>query len=200
MKAEKNNRGRISHEAGFSLLELLITMTVIVIVTAIAVPSFTRMYRAYQLDDVASQVAGVIKITRFEAVRRNMQVNCKITQSGSNPATTTIWTDSNGNGTVDSTEKQILLSSVANMVSASTPPGTTALATAIGTSTLTAVSLSSGSITFDARGAVTPAAVYVLYVGNAAIPDYGYRAVILLPSGSVQVWTASAAGDWHLLG
>ena len=200
MTARKNNRGRISREAGFSLVELLITMIIIVIVTAIAIPNFMRMYRAYQLDDVASQVAGVIKVTRFEAVRRNMQVNCKIVTSGASPATTQIWTDSNGNGAVDSTEKQIVLNGIANLVPSSTPPGTTALATAIGASTLTAVSLSAGTITFDPRGAVSPAAVYVLYVGNLSIPDAGYRAVILLPSGSVQVWTASAAGDWHLLG
>jgi hypothetical protein len=34
----------------------------------------------------------------------------------------------------------------------------------------------------------SPPAVYVFYVGNTS-PDGGYRAVIVLPSGSVQVWT-----------
>ena len=55
---------------------------------------------------------------------------------------------------------------------------------------LTAISPGSGAVRFDQRGAVvaSPPAVYVFYVGNTS-PDGGYRAVIVLPSGSVQVWT-----------
>jgi hypothetical protein len=44
--------------------------------------------------------------------------------------------------------------------------------------------------------------VYVFYVGGeGANPgDFGYRAVILLPSGATQIWTAPAGGPWQRVG
>jgi hypothetical protein len=69
----------------------------------------------------------------------------------------------------------------------------------VGVSALTSVSLTSGFIAFDRRGAVTPAAVNVLYIGNLALPNLGNRAVILLPSGSIQIWTTDASGNWQQL-
>jgi len=66
----------------------------------------------------------------------------------------------------------------------------------VGVATLTSVPLPTGAVAFDHRGALTPAAVNVLYIGNVAFPDLGYRAVVLLPSGSVQIWT-SASGNWQ---
>ena len=69
---------------------------------------------------------------------------------------------------------------------------------------LAAMSGANGSITFDARGAIRqgiggPVAnsVYVFYVGNANGPEAGYRAVVLLPSGSTQIWSAPSGGPWR---
>jgi hypothetical protein len=42
----------------------------------------------------------------------------------------------------------------------------------------------------------SPPAVYVYFVGNTS-DSGGFRAVIVLPSGSVQVWTY-AGGTGHL--
>jgi hypothetical protein len=72
------------------------------------------------------------------------------------------------------------------------------LATAVGAGTLTSVFASGvGTVTFDQRGAVTPPAVDVLYVGFGTNTSLGYRAVILLPGGSVQTWSGDANGNWH---
>jgi hypothetical protein len=92
-----------------------------------------------------------------------------------------------------------VLSGNVNLVAASTPPNTAGLATAVGVAALTNVSLTSGFIAFDQRGAITPAAINVLYIGNAALPNLGYRAIVLLPSGSVQIWTTDASGNWQQL-
>jgi len=74
------------------------------------------------------------------------------------------------------------------------------LATSVGANvTLLPVSATSGSYTFDQRGAVTPASVYVTYVTNSAMPSLGYRAVVLLPSGSIQIWSGDTSGNWRLL-
>jgi hypothetical protein len=33
-------------------------------------------------------------------------------------------------------------------------------------------------------------------LGNTNISDLGFRAIVLLPSGTVQVWTAGVGGPW----
>jgi hypothetical protein len=57
-----------------------------------------------------------------------------------------------------------------------------------------------GTITFDARGAVSPLAADIFYLGSATNPEFGYRAVILLPSGATQIWSAPNGGTWQRIG
>ena len=192
-----------ARERGFTMLELLVVMTVIMIITAITLPSFLRAIRIYQLNDAATQVASVLKFTRYEAIRLNVAsatpLKAQVRQTGTAPVISNVFTDSNNNGTVQSRETQIVLSGNVNLVDASTPPNTAGLANAVGVPALTNVSLTSGFVAFDQRGAITPAAINVLYIGNAALPNLGYRAIVLLPSGSIQIWTTDASGNWQQL-
>jgi hypothetical protein len=71
----------------------------------------------------------------------------------------------------------------------------------LGGASLTTKSGSNGSVTFDARGAIrvggaVSASVFIFYLGSTTDPQFGYRAVVLLPTGSTQVWTAPAGGTW----
>lgn len=184
---------------GVSLVETLVVMAVAAVILAIATPSFLQAYRGYQLDNAAAQVAGVLKSTRFQAIRLNTQVNFDILAAGGQ---TRIWGDSNvpvNDGIEQSSEPQTLLGGNVNLVAAGVVPNTAGLAAAIGVPVLTATSLNGVADTFDGRGAANPAApgVFVLYVGNTTIPAVGYRAVVLMPSGSIQVWSADGAGAWH---
>ena len=183
---------------GFSILELMVVVTVIMVVSAVALPSFIRAYRTYQLDSAASQVAGVLKYTRYEAIRLNvtaaapLAARTLVTVAGTN-----VYTDINNSNTLQITEKQILFSREVNLVAAGTPPG--GLAAAVGVVALTNIPVTGGVIAFDQRGAIVPAAVNVLYIGNTALPNLGNRAVIVLPSGSIQTWSTDAAGNWRQL-
>ena len=56
---------------------------------------------------------------------------------------------------------------------------------------------SNSSITYDQRGVIAAPAVYALYIGNPIDANSGYRAIITMPSGAVQVWTSSSAGNWQ---
>src|SRR5712664_129327 len=196
----QRNYLRRDRTRGFTIVELVVVMAVIMIITAVALPSFMRAYRTYQLDDAATQVAGILKFTRYEAIRVNVPaatpLKAQILQSA---AGTYVFADSNNNGTVEGTEKQILFSQNVNLVSAATPPNTAGLATAVGVAALTNVSITNGSVAFDQRGAVTPAAVNVLYIGNLSLPNLGDRAVIVLPSGAIQIWTTDSSGNWRQL-
>jgi Tfp pilus assembly protein FimT len=178
-----------SRMQGYSIVELLVSIGIIMTFSAFAVPSLLRTYRSYQMDDAASQVAGQLKFTRYEAIRRNSVMNClDKTQSGY----LTMFTDYNNDGTAQSSERQIIFSGAATLVDSSTVPSSGSL-TAVGT--LTTISPSNGTVTFDGRGAKSTAGVSVYWVGNA---NYGWRAVTVMPSGSVQVWSY-ATGSWQQL-
>lgn len=189
-------RKRTNSARGVSLIETLIVMAIAFAILAIATPSFLQAYRGYQLDNAAAQVAGVLKGTRFQAIRFNTSINFII--AGGGPQTR-MWGDSNKDGIEQTTEPQTLLSGNVNLVAAGVVPNTGGLAALIGVPVLTATSPVNGVDTFDGRGAANPAApgVFVLYVGNTALPAIGYRAVVLMPSGAIQVWTADSAGAWR---
>jgi len=197
-RSRKYSRARRSHSSGFSIVELAVSLTVLLILTAIAIPSLMYSFRTYQLNDAATRVADALKFTRYEAVRRNTQVNF-LMQTNANGWV--IGTDSNGNGTIDPTETQQVITSFATILSSGTPSPSAITAKLGG---LTTVSSSGSTITFDARGAVrvskggaVSASVYVFYIGSATDPEFGYRAVVLVPSGNIQIWTAPAAGPWQ---
>jgi type IV fimbrial biogenesis protein FimT len=186
------------HERGFSLVELAIAMAIILVISAVAMPSITRTLRTYQLNDATQQLAGILKFTRYEAIRRNLQVSCLNAQGGAN-APANVWSDDNGDNVEQPTERQIILSGNYTLVPSGAAPG--GLAGAVGAPALTAVNPGAGNVTFDQRGAVVPGAtIYVFYVGSTTMPENGYRAVIILPSGSVQVWSfpgGAGGGTWH---
>lgn len=59
---------------GFTLLELLITMAVVAILAAVAVPSFQNMIATQQVRSAASDLVSALNFARSEAVKRNTTV------------------------------------------------------------------------------------------------------------------------------
>jgi Tfp pilus assembly protein FimT len=192
-------RASLKRHAGFSLTELVVALLVAMILMAVGLPAFLRAYHSYQLSSAASQVADVLRLTRYEAIRLNTPVQCMIKPSPRFPGMTEIWADSNANGLLDATEKMALLGSGGNLVDSGTVPATGALiANAVGAIAATAPSPAGSAVSFDARGAVVPPTnVNVFYLASSVAPDAGYRAVLLMPAGSIQIWTADGGGNWQ---
>ena len=191
--------------AGFSMVELVVSICVMLVLTALAIPSLMRSMRTYQLNSAAASVSDMLKFTRFEAVRRNMQINFLMLSNG--PAGWLVGTDLNNSGALDPIEKQQSISGYATLLPSGIAPPPNAISAALGGAALTPLSASGGTVTFDARGAVRQGIgatiatnPYVFYIGNATDPDSGYRAVVLLPSGSTQTWTAPQGGPWRRVG
>ena len=186
---------------GFSLVELVVSVAVLLVLAAVAMPALTRAFAAYQLNDAAARLAGILKFTRYEAIRLNKLVDCEIQQTGT--TSWVVYADINRNHVLDVGETEDAIAGQNTLLpSGGGIPGPGPIATALGSSglTLTSISGTNAVITFDARGSVTNGSsyvVYVLYLGNAAGPDAGYRAIVLLPSGMVHVWTAPAGGVWQ---
>jgi prepilin-type N-terminal cleavage/methylation domain-containing protein len=186
-------------EYGFSLTELVVTLAVALILMAIGLPSFLRAYHSYLLTNSASQMADILRLSRYEAIRLNTQVNCQGQTYTGDPTMTTVWA---GNGSQGTGDKMILLGSSGNLVAAGTVPQTATLLSQAVSGVTPATPSPPGSgvaplVTFDARGAVTPPNVNAFYLGSAIAPDAGYRAVLLMPAGSIQIWTADASGYWQ---
>ena len=186
-------------QKGFSLTELIVALVVAMILMALGLPAFLRAYHTYQLNNAARQVSDILRLTRYEAIRLNTGVQCLVRATGSNPPYTNMWADTTPNGTLDPTEKMVLLGPSGNLVDGSTVPGAAALASAaVGSITPTAPSPSASGVWFDARGAVVPPqTVNVYYLSSSVEPDAGYRAVLLMPAGSSQIWTSDISGNWR---
>jgi len=196
-KSAIRSRTHRSHSRGFSMVELVVSLCVLLILTAIAIPSLMQSFRTYQLNDAAARLSDLFKFARFEAVRRNTAVTLRIQQTGYNWIA---WIDSNNNGTADPTEKQLMITGFATLLPSGAPPSTASITATLGpVTTLTTISGSNTAVSFDPRGAVVGLSANVLYVGSLTNPEYGYRAVILLPSGATQIWTAPASGPWQRL-
>lgn len=167
------------------------------ILMAVGLPAFLRAYRAYELSNAATQVADILRLTRYEAIRLNHTVQCVIGPA-STAGYTNVWVDSDNDNTLDTTkEKMILLGDSGNLVSA--PSTAPPISAAVGSLAITSPSPTSSNIRFDARGAVTPpTTANVFYLRSAVAPDAGYRAVVLMPAGSIQIWTSDASGsNWQ---
>jgi type II secretory pathway pseudopilin PulG len=202
-KSAPNPRTRRSRIDGFSLVELAVSMCVVLILSAMAIPSLMHSVRTYQLNDTAGRLSDILKFTRFEAVRRNKTVPFQLRQFGNDWVA---WADIDNDGNLDATEKQVRISGFVTLLQAGAGlPAPNAITNALNGGALTPTPANPGPLQFDARGAVRvngnlTASIYVFYVG-AAPPnnpgDFGFRAVILLPTGATQIWTASAAGPWQ---
>ncbi len=98
---------RAGETSGFSLMELLLVLSVIVVVTAIATPTIVRTVRRYQTESSARNVASILLRTRTEAVKRNQRISTIfVAPSGTNGAFYGI--DLNGNGALDPTEPRVM--------------------------------------------------------------------------------------------
>lgn len=183
---------------GFSLVELMLSLAVLLVITTLAVPVVVRSLQTYQLNSTASQLAGMLKFAKFDAIRQNTPVSCQIQQSGGNWL---VWVDSNGDTIPNGAEPQMIIGGAFTLLPAGAVPSPAPITATLGpgfsTYSWVVLSGSNSSITYDQRGVIAAQAVYALYIGNAIDPNSGYRAIITMPSGAVQVWTSSSAGNWQ---
>lgn len=101
--------------AGFTALEILITLTVLAILGTVAIPSLTQTLNSNRLATQASDLNTDILYARSEAAIRGQQVVLCISSDGSSCNTSTsnwatgrvIFVDSNKNGNFDSGETKL---------------------------------------------------------------------------------------------
>jgi type IV fimbrial biogenesis protein FimT len=96
-------------QKGFTLVELLITISIAAILAALAAPSFSTFVAKQRVSSSASEVFSALNLARMEAIKRNRHVLvCPINIAGTDCLTGNNWTqgwlvcvDADSDGTCD---------------------------------------------------------------------------------------------------
>ena len=76
---------------GFTLVELMVTLSVLVVLVAIAVPSFDGVRLSSRLNAYATALVAGGQLARSEAIKRNVPVTLCVSADGASCSTTGQW-------------------------------------------------------------------------------------------------------------
>lgn len=85
-------RGRVrAATGGFTLVELMVTLAVVGILAAVAVPAMTSLIAGNRLAGASSELTSSLQLARSEAIRRNAQVTICASSNGTTCSASTDW-------------------------------------------------------------------------------------------------------------
>jgi len=152
----------IRKKNGFTTLELMVTISIIAILTAIAVPSYIAWLPGYRLRSAANDVHVAIQMARLRAVKENGKTGVSYSDGSGKSGNFRVFVDNNRNNVYDSND---------NIVKYGEMPGGVQLTASM-----------SQSI-FDARGLVTSGAGTVTLSGDAGVT----KSITISTTGNVRI-------------
>lgn len=107
-------------QSGFSLIELMVTFSVLGVLTAFAAPSFQDFFERYRVNAAVDEFAASLQLARIEAIRSNQRV--VLLRQGGCPANNwgcgwVVFQDTNSNLAQDAGENTIRTTDVQPNVS-----------------------------------------------------------------------------------
>src|SRR6202040_1720341 len=91
-------RKRLSQVAGYSLVEMMMTLAIGLVLASVAMPMMVGAIQGFRLNSAAQQVANLIDLTRYTAIRRNVVMSLQKTTVNGNSV---FYIDLNGNNVLD---------------------------------------------------------------------------------------------------
>lgn len=214
---DESPRRRERRQAGFSLVELMIVVTIVLITSAIAVTNYIRQRHVSLLRGACTDFAGLIQTERIRAVQDGKFYSLVV-------SSTQAFVDLKGTGNFAAGDPSVTFPMEVSAIAASSAPATSKLyghflpsGSSIGASANTAYDgypggTASLAITFNARGlpcktqGITgEAGVTVCDSAGGAIPYWVFfkntfsgeqEAVTVNPSGRIRKWYYGG-GDWN---
>lgn len=193
---KKMPTNRLSAQRGFSMVELVVVVGMIMVLSAISVPRIVNSMSIYKLNVAASSIQNLIEVARFNAVRRNTTLSLRQTVISGQAA---FYVDIPNTSIYANTDPTYIVPTTVQVSPAGAPAaGTTGLANT--------TALGGGCISFNSRGVVDYTncgggvqSVWFISLGLTNGKG-GYRAVTVTPMGQAKSWTdAPAGGAWGLM-
>lgn len=188
----------LSQRRGFSLVELMVTVFIMLAVAAIAIPQISTAISDYRLKTSMSQMSGMLQSARINAVKSNVTVGM-VSPSTTDNGRSYAYADVNGNGSYDTGEPLVEFPLNISVQYGGYPGDAT---TNLGYTPQTVAA--SKLPKFNARGlpcVVPPSGTlcqnndgtnqvgYVLYLRNQkTFGVSGWGAVTITPSGRIRTW------------
>lgn len=102
------------HAAGFTLLELLVTLAIVGVLAAFAAPNLSTVVRNHRITTLTNHLVVELKLVRSEAIKRGLNVELCATNSKTAPLACdntaewhegwTAYVDTNSNNSIDAGE------------------------------------------------------------------------------------------------
>lgn len=189
-----------AHQCGFTMMELLIAVSVMLVLSGIIAPLVTNTIDGVKTRYSAFDFSGVCQKTRIDAARKNTHYSIA-TDTLSSSNVTGYFADENGTGTYASGEPLIEMANQVNLHigSGSGAPSESTFITSLGYSSGGTTALPS----FNARGlpcvvsgsgssATCPEVAgqgYVYFLSRSGLFGTTWAAVAITPSGHVKVYS-----------
>jgi prepilin-type N-terminal cleavage/methylation domain-containing protein len=188
---------------GFSLLEMMITIAIILILVAVVSPSLMTHVYAVRIHYAATDLSGILQRARMEASRKNTFYSVQQVAVAGN--VTEVFVDIAKTGVLAAADPQVV---IGTGMTVNFGPGAGAPGEAAFIAGLNFAVAGAGAVpNFNARGLPciqvgatcpqTPGQGFIFFVSgtNQSSGNLGWAAVAVTPSGRAQVWVYDGA-NW----
>jgi prepilin-type N-terminal cleavage/methylation domain-containing protein len=173
---------------GFSLIELLVVVSITLVIAAMSVPTIINSIADVKLRGSANSVASLLQQTRLRAVHDNTFISLRTTTTGNLQEA---YVDTNGNSALDAGEPVVGLSGTTQFATTGAPTFPSALLGGAGTTptVTTTIPFNSRGLPCTVSGSRCDSATqpFLLYLTDLR-PLNGWAAVSVSVSGRTKVW------------